>query len=213
MVTYNAYFGNQSNTKTMDLMDSYNFVKLQLEVDSIKATAAYLANGKTLDSYKDVPTIDWQKQLFRSAPMQNHNIAIRGGNNDTKYSLSGSFLNQDGTILASNFKRYQGRASIDQRINSKLKVGLNVNYSHLVTTGTPTGGNTSLTSGTFQTQNNLLINMWQYRPINQSGNLDELLNNAQDADVISSTNYQWNPVLSAQNQIRNRTTKLLFPFG
>ena len=208
VVTYNAYFGNQSNTKTMDLMDSYNFVKLQLEVDSAKATAAYLANGKTLDSYKDVPAIDWQKQLFRSAPMQNHNIAIRGGNNDTKYSLSGSFLNQDGTILASNFKRYQGRASIDQRINSKLKVGLIVNYSHLAASGTPTGGNTSLTSGTFQTQNNLLINMWQYRPINQSGNLDELLNNAQDADVISSTNYQWNPVLSAQNQIRNRTTKL-----
>ncbi len=201
VVTLNSYYGRQSNSKTMDLMNPYDFVKLQLEIDSTRATADYL-NGKGIESYRSVPSLDWQKQVFRTAPMQNLGLSVNGGTKDTRYSMSGSVFQQDGTLIGSSFKRYQGRVSLDQNINTKLKVGVNVNYSNIASKGLQAGGGS-------QTANNILINVWQYRPVNGTGNIDSLLNNAQDADVITATNYQWNPVLTAYNQIRNRTTGLL----
>lgn len=202
VVEYNAYYGLQTNTNNMALMDPYEFVRLQYEVDSARTILEYLGNGKSLESYRGVPSLDWQQQVFRTAAMQNHNVSVRGGNKDTKYSMAGSMFQQDGTLIGSSFKRYQGRVTLDQNLNTKIKVGINVNYATIATKGLQSGGGS-------QTANNILINVWQYRPINGTGNTDSLLNSAQDADVITSTNYQWNPVLTAYNEIRNRTTKLL----
>jgi TonB-linked SusC/RagA family outer membrane protein len=197
VVTYNGYYGLQSNTSSIKLMDTYNFVKYQFELDSVSAKALYFTNGQTLDSYRNQTGIDWQSQVFRTAPMSNHNIAIRGGTKDTKYTVSASVFQQDGTVIESGFKRYQGRITLDQQINDKFRVGINANYSNILSNGTQVGGNS-------QTAFNFLINVWQYRPVNGSGNLDALLEDAQDADVVSSTNYQWNPILTANNEIRGR---------
>jgi TonB-linked SusC/RagA family outer membrane protein len=202
VVTYNGYYGLQNNTSTVKVMDPYNFIKYQLELDNVKATASYLANGQTLDSYAGVAGLDWQSQVFRTAPMSNHNISLRGGNKDTKYTVSGSILQQNGTIIASDFKRYQGRMSLDQQITKNLKGGVMANYSSILSNGTQVGGNS-------QTAFNYLINVWQYRPINGSGDLDGLLDDAQDDEVISATNYQWNPILTAQNEIRGKIGSVL----
>jgi TonB-linked SusC/RagA family outer membrane protein len=202
VITYNTYYGWQDNTKTLELMGPYDFVKLQFDIDSVRAKSSYFINGKNLESYRNVPSLDWQKQVFRTAPMQSHNLSLRGGNKYTKYSVSGSILQQDGTVIASDFKRYQGRVTLDQNVSTKLKVGVNVNYSSIITNGLQVGGGSN-------TATNYLINVWQYRPVNGSGNIDSLLDAAQDADVVSTTNYQWNPVLSAHNELRKRSSKLL----
>lgn len=202
VLTYNGYYGLQTNTSSVKVMDPYNFVKYQLELDSVKATALYLTNGQTLDSFVGQAGLDWQGQVFRTAPMSNHNLSLRGGTKDTRYTISGSIFQQQGTIIASDFKRYQGRMSLDQQITPKLKAGVMANYSSILSNGTQVGGNS-------QTAFNYLINVWQYRPINGSGNLDALLDNAQDDDVISATNYQWNPILTANNEIRGKIGSVL----
>ncbi|OCX54416.1 hypothetical protein BEL04_09215 [Mucilaginibacter sp. PPCGB 2223] len=210
-ITYNAYYGIQTNIKTQKVMDPYNYVKYQVEVDSLTNDQLYdIFNPITnptgthsLESYREVPSIDWQKQIFRKAGMQNHSLAIRGGNKDTKYTISGQYFDQDGTIIRSGFKRYQGRITLDQQLNTKLKVGVNTNYSYLITNGKQIGGE-------YSTSDPLLINTWRYRPLASPGeDLNALLMNAQDQDVVSSTNYQWNPVLTLQNEIRVRYSNLL----
>jgi TonB-linked SusC/RagA family outer membrane protein len=210
-ITYNAYYGIQTNIKTAKVMDPYNYVKYQVEVDSLLNDQLYdIYNPVTnptgthsLESYREVPSIDWQKQIFRKAGMQNHSLAIRGGNKDTKYTISGQYFGQDGTIIESGFKRYQGRITLDQQLNTKLKVGVNTNYSYLITNGKQIGGE-------YSTSDPLLINTWRYRPLASPGeDLNALLMNAQDQDVVSSTNYQWNPVLTLQNEIRVRYSNLL----
>jgi TonB-linked SusC/RagA family outer membrane protein len=211
VVTYTGYYGIQQNTGSIAVMDPYNYVKYQLEVDSLTNSRLYdiyypVANPsgtRSLESYKDAPNIDWQKQIFRKAAMQTHTIAIRGGNKDTKYSISGSFLGQDGTIIASGYKRFQGRFVLDQQINTKLKVTLNTNYSYLQTNGRQIGGDYSTSDAT-------LVSAWRYRPLaGPNEDINSLLTGAQDLDVVSTTNYQWNPVLTLQNELRNRFTNLL----
>ena len=183
--SFSNYFGLQKNTFDIDLMDPYEFVKYQIEFDPVLANDLYLRDGKTLESYKSVKGINWQDQIFRTAPLQNHYLAVRGGNKDYKYAISGSVFKQEGTVIASGFDRHQGRVVLDQNLTRKLKIGLNTNFSNLKSYGTPfTGGrNTYL---------NLLINAWQYRPIAGDISLDKLLNDAQDPAVVSATNYQWN---------------------
>ncbi|HEX7366485.1 MAG TPA: TonB-dependent receptor [Pelobium sp.] len=195
---FGNYAGLQSNTSELNLMNPYEFVKYQFELDSVLTKDLYLTNGKTIESYKGDEGINWQEQLFRTAPMQNYNLSIRGGKKDYRYSISGSAFGQKGTVIASGFQRYQSRVVVDQNLSPKLKVGINGNFSHIKSYGTPfTGGRNAYL--------NLLINAWQYRPIGGSTSLDELLNDAQDPAVVSATNYQWNPILTAKNELRDRT--------
>ncbi|MNR58430.1 hypothetical protein D3C85_1794270 [compost metagenome] len=83
-----------------ELMNSYDFVKLQLELDPTPVstgafktpTELYLTGpGRTIDYYKDVPAVDWQGKITEVAPMQNYNLSVSGGNDSTRYLVSGSY--------------------------------------------------------------------------------------------------------------------------
>ena len=198
-------------------MDPYEFVRYQLDVDSIPAVgnSSYLiydifsptlnpTGKKSLEDYR-VAGIDWQDKIFRTAAMQSHEIAIRGGNRETKYGVTTSYIDQEGTLIASDFKRFQTRITLDQILNKKLKLGLNLNYSNIATTGAQISGQTT-TSDAF------LISAWRYRPITSNfDDLDDLLDDAQDPSLVdfSATNYQWNPILTRNNETRDRKTALI----
>lgn len=214
VVTYSNYFGTQTNTNNVKVMGAYDYLKYTLEVDSLSSvTTDYVLFGVnhptlnpaglyTLNDYLNEPTIDWQSMIFRNSKMTNHTIAVRGGNNDTKYSLSGSYFNQAGNVIGSGFKRYQMRTTLDQNINTKLKVGINANFTNTKTYGTQVGG-------TFTTADALLISTWRYRPVvPKNGDAELLLNNAQDESVLTATNYQWNPKLTATQQLNDRISNL-----
>jgi TonB-linked SusC/RagA family outer membrane protein len=215
VLSYSTYYGLQSNTNKVDMMNAYDYLKYTLEVDAINNVASdyvlYNINHPTLnptgtgtiDDYITAPSIDWQSQIFQQSAMKNHAFAIRGGTTQTRYTLSGSYLNQTGNVIASGFKRYQMRMTLDQNLNDKLKVGINANYSNTITSGTQVGG-------TFTTADPLLISTWRYRPVVPFGaNVEALLNAAQDDAVITATNYQWNPKLTATEQLSDIKSNLL----
>ena len=95
-------------------MNPYEFVKLQQDIGVSDLKDTYLANGVTLDDYKNVEAVDWQNKLYREARMMDHSLSVTGGSAKTRYSASGDVFNQDGIIINSNFKRYQGKIGIDQ---------------------------------------------------------------------------------------------------
>ena len=142
VVTFDASYGFQSTTNTVPLMSPYEFVKYQLEVSPGRDTSVigsgayyYLRNGASVDSYKDSSDINWQKRMFHTAPMRNYNLSVSGGSKQTKYSISGSILDQDGVIINSGYKRYQGRISLNQSLGKNFKAGINANYSNLQQSG------------------------------------------------------------------------------
>jgi TonB-linked SusC/RagA family outer membrane protein len=215
VISYSAYYGVQSNTNKLNVMKPYDYLKYTLEVDSINNVSSdytlydvyhptFNPAGKhTALDYLNAPAIDWQSQIFKESVMSSHTIAVRGGTNDTRYTLSGSIFDQSGNVISSGFKRYQMRSTLDQTINSKLKIGFNANYTNTKTYGTQVGG-------TFTTADALLVSAWRYRPLVPiGGNVDALINAAQDEAVITSTNYQWNPVLTATQQLNDKTSNLL----
>jgi TonB-linked SusC/RagA family outer membrane protein len=65
---------------------------------------------------------NWQKEIFRSAPIQNHNITLSGGKEQFRYSISGNFSDQEGVIKGTDYKRYSLRSNIDVKASKRVKV-------------------------------------------------------------------------------------------
>jgi TonB-linked SusC/RagA family outer membrane protein len=208
-VSYNGYYGVATVPKSIDLMSPYQFVQLQTELNPSRAATDYLYGGLTLDSYKNPPNaIDWQKELYQKGPYQNHYVSLSGGTDKTKYSLSGSYFNQDGVLAASGFNRAQGRFTLDQQVSNSVKVGLNTNYSNGVRSGTLPRSQTAKGNSGNSERYNLLYNTWIYREVAGKITGDDLLNDLLDPD-LSSGDYRINPLISAQNEYnKDFTTNL-----
>src|SRR5690606_33954741 len=161
-------------------------------------------NGRTLEDYRNMKGTDWQDLIFRNSLMQNHNLAIRGGNEATKYSISGSVFDQAGIILNTGSRRYQGRISLDQTISDKLKVGLTANYSDNLRYGQTVneGGGNSFTSY-------VLYRAWAFRPVSGNPNVD-LTEYDDDPDNTNESDIRINPVVSSKNEYKkNNTTSFM----
>lgn len=115
-------------------MDAYEFVKLQQEIQGDLSTT-YFSDGRTLESYRNATQYNWQDDIFRTAYTNNHYLSLSGGTADTRYTASLSYLNQEGILLNSGYQRFQGRFSLDQKVNSKLRVNMNANYARGITNG------------------------------------------------------------------------------
>lgn len=198
-ISYNTYWGKQQVIKRMDVLSPYEFLRYQFEYDSINTKAKYFTNGRNVESYRDATGVDWQDLLFRNATMSSHELAVRGGNATTKFSLSGSALKQEGIIRFSGYDRYQGRFRLDHSINSKLKVGINVNYSALKAFGTIPS---SLANSSSQTSN-LMFSVWGYRPIAGDPNVDLTVGLDPDFE-LDLNDSRFNPLETVSYELRNR---------
>ncbi len=200
VVTFNTSYGIQQVQKTIPVMDAYEFVKYQEELNKTSATNAYFQNGRTLESYRDMEGINWQDQVFRTSPVLISNIAIRGGSGQTRYSLSGSVYDQEGIVINSGYSRYQGRAAIDQAIGRKLKAGVTINYSRINTHGQPVAEGNGPSFTTY-----LLSRAWGYRPVAGDPNTD-LIDDDGDMAFINQYDIRLNPITTSNNEYNKTST-------
>ena len=182
VVTYNGWVGVQTVTKRMQMMDPYEFVRYQLDLDYNRYEAVYLNGERDLDYYKTVKGIDWQDLLLKNAIVHNHNLSVRGGNEKTRYSLSGSINDQDGII-----------------INSKLKMGVNLNYTYTKKYGT------IVSESNISPTTSLMYSMLGYRPVS-SVRGEDLQNTKFDDETNPNADYRVNPLMAANNEYNPLTT-------
>jgi len=200
-INYNGSYGIQQVIREMELFSPYEFVRYQLERDATNSQQSYLSDGRTLEDYRNVTGVNWQDQLFNTRPMHNHNLSISGGTDQTRYFVSGSYVDQKGIITNSGYSRYQGRFNLDQYINKNFKVGINVNYSNLQRNGTvPSDGTMSETG--------LMFSVWGYRPVTGKSIVD-LEDDPIDNDLDLVNDSRFNPLFSAENELRRNTTNSL----
>lgn len=98
--------------------------------------------GGTYDPSK-LRTFDWQGAGMRDETIsQNHNISIRGGNENTKVFISGSFMDNKGITPRSYRKRYTLRMNLDQNLGKYITMGATTNFAYWeYFNGTGVGGN------------------------------------------------------------------------
>ncbi|MEP6927466.1 MAG: TonB-dependent receptor, partial [Ginsengibacter sp.] len=136
-VSFDMYYGQQEVAHKLDVLNAAQFANLVNDAKlNANATPVYV-NPKNLGE-----GTDWQNELFRTAPMASYQLSFSGGDEKTKYSISGGYFDQDGIIINSNFKRYSFRANLDREVSKKLTVGSSVSYANINSTGVLTNNGT-----------------------------------------------------------------------
>jgi len=125
-LTFNAYTGRQDAAKQIGLLNAKQYVEIFNE------SAAN--DGYDPDDYDFVPgeddaqSYDWQDAVFRNAPVSDIQLGAAGGNERTQFYASGSYFNQEGIVIGSQYQRQAGRVNLDfnatRRLSLRTSVGL-----------------------------------------------------------------------------------------
>ena len=127
-ISYDGYYGYQKLPKklpTVNLQQLASFLNDRAVVWGFDARPEF-ANPKYLGT-----GTDWQNELFRTAPMQNHSLTINGGDARTQYLFSLGYFDQDGIALGSEFKRYSVRLNLDNKTTDWLKIGTSLQLANV----------------------------------------------------------------------------------
>ena len=72
---------------------------------------------------------NWLDEVTRTGTQQQYNISLSGGNEKTQFYASGGYFNQDGTTIATYFKRYNGSLSVTHKATSRINFNAGINGS------------------------------------------------------------------------------------
>ncbi|SFE51603.1 SusC/RagA family TonB-linked outer membrane protein [Thermoflexibacter ruber] len=84
---------------------------------------------------------DWQREIFSSAPIQNHQIGVSGGNEMARYAMSVNYFDQQGIMKYTSYKRYSIRANTEFNVTKRFRVGENFQFAYGERIGQPNGNN------------------------------------------------------------------------
>jgi TonB-linked SusC/RagA family outer membrane protein len=123
-ISYEGYTSVQSVYKNLNVLNLSQYATLQNQLASIYGTTPRpeFAHPELLGS-----GTDWQKEVYRTAMTKSHQISFSGAKDGTNYYLSGGFLDQEGTLIGSGYKRYTMKLNLDSKVKDWLKVGTNIN--------------------------------------------------------------------------------------
>ena len=126
--SYEGLFGLQRQAGRLDMMNLREFAEFSNSVSD--ETNALDSRSEFQDPSLLGAGTNWQNAIFRNAPMHQHQLSAQGGSDAIRYYISGSFLNQDGTIIGTTFKRTSFRVNLDSQLKKWLKLGVSAMYSN-----------------------------------------------------------------------------------
>ncbi|RFM28187.1 SusC/RagA family TonB-linked outer membrane protein [Deminuibacter soli] len=122
-VNYSTYVGRQSVRKKLGLLNASQWATLVNDINK--------SDGKPA-SYSDSAIAalgvgsDWQNAPLKNATIQNHELSFSGGDDKSRYLISGNYFNQGGNVVNTGFKRYAARINYERNISERLKVSTNI---------------------------------------------------------------------------------------
>ncbi|GAB3896124.1 SusC/RagA family TonB-linked outer membrane protein [Spirosoma agri] len=84
---------------------------------------------------------DWMEEIFRTAPIQNHQLGVSGGSENGRYAMSLNYFNQDGIMKYTGYKRYSLRANTEFNVTKRVRLGQNFQVAYGERVGQPNGNN------------------------------------------------------------------------
>ena len=112
-----------SRIRMLNLREFAEFYNDMVDLGEVEANAMY-ADPSILGK-----GTNWQDEVFRTAIQHQHQISAQGGSEKVQYYVSGSYMNQEGTIIGSNFDRLSFRTNLDAQLKDWFKLGVNATYA------------------------------------------------------------------------------------
>lgn len=126
-ITFDLQRGLIEPVHKLDLLSSPQLLTLQRE--------AITNSGQNPDAFglnagvTDAVNTNWQNEVLRKAIMQQYQLSVTGGDENTSYYLSGSYRDEEGIQLHNKFTRMSAVVNVDQKLTDKLSIGTNLTIS------------------------------------------------------------------------------------
>ena len=126
--TYDGMVAMQRQTKRLDLMN------LREYADYYNDFTRTFDGGLKESAYYSDPSLlgvgtNWQDAIFQTAFQHQHQIGAQGGTEKIQYYVSAGYMDQEGTLIGSNFNRLSVRTNLDAQLKKWLKLGLSATFS------------------------------------------------------------------------------------
>lgn len=142
-ISLSTSFGVQQVATFYDMVDSYRWATLYNKAQQSDGVASSQLRftDSAIQHFKDgdqpllYPNMNWLDYVMKeSAPQQQHNVSVSGGNKTARYFVSLGMLHQDGLFRSfstdknTNFKynRYNYRANVDLTLDKRNELSINV---------------------------------------------------------------------------------------
>ncbi len=125
--TYDGMFAVSRQTSRIEMMNLREYAEYYNDMASL---GEYAANSWYSDPSILGKGTNWQDEIFRTAVQHQHQISAQGGTEKVQYYISGSYMDQEGTIIGSDFNRFSVRTNIDAQLKDWFKLGVNATFAN-----------------------------------------------------------------------------------
>lgn len=116
-VNFDTYWGTSQVWKKLDVLNAAQYKDLMNEM------------GQSVDWSLYPYDNNWQDEAFRKAHSQNYQLSVTGGNENTGYYISGSWMKQEGVVITNEVNRLNFKTNLDHKVSDFLKVGTSISYN------------------------------------------------------------------------------------
>ncbi|SHF17512.1 TonB-linked outer membrane protein, SusC/RagA family [Fodinibius roseus] len=120
-VNFEASYGSQAQTESYDVLNADQYADYIRDLRSGPNSGDLPANFE--NGERPPHNTDWQEELFRAAPLQNYNLDISGGGENSTYSVGLGYFDEEGTMVGSEFQRYTVRGNYQFSMNDNIDFG------------------------------------------------------------------------------------------
>ncbi|MDR1224747.1 MAG: TonB-dependent receptor [Tannerella sp.] len=117
-VQIRSSLGWQQVTKKLDLLNGPEWASLYNDILESQS-------GKPFFDVNSVQSYDWQSEALRTGAVRDLQASISGGDEKTRYSVSGGYSTNEGIVLNTDFTRYSFRINLDREVSKKFRFGVN----------------------------------------------------------------------------------------
>ncbi|WP_339659106.1 TonB-dependent receptor [uncultured Polaribacter sp.] len=132
--SFNMFYGVNSIAKTIDVLESDDFVKWQYEYallrDREDTYNKYFGLWQDYDQYVGQPSINWQKQIYgQMGKVESRDLSVRGGSEKFNFNFNYALYDVKAIMKESNFKRNNLSLSLKSKASDKIDLSFTLRYS------------------------------------------------------------------------------------
>lgn len=137
IVTFESYYGSQKVRRKYPVLTAGEYAQFLNDVNTNDGKPAVFSPAQIDSIGKGV---DWQDEIFQTAPIASYQLSMTGGDEKTQYAMSGGYFTQDGIVKKTGFERYSFRINLDKKINNRFKIGNSLSVNRTTTNQSRTDG-------------------------------------------------------------------------
>src|SRR3954464_13530809 len=129
-----ALYGSRANNGVVQIFTKRGNVGRPRFTFSSRAAESELREQQPFNLYPfnenglPVQRFNYQDDIFHRAPANEQNLTVEGGNDQTRYYLSGNFANEDGIMRSTSSRRNSARVNVQQQLTTTLLGNVTANY-------------------------------------------------------------------------------------